>query len=232
MNTSQFYTENTLKDWQHVLGPKMHYHLGSQSNDDIFDQAIRNLYTYIPQNSSILDCGCGWGGPANLLQHELNATITGITNSPQQHEYTSFDTHLIDIHDFIPSQNYDIALFIESLCHFKQPDIVLRNLKYSIPKIIIKDYVWYDDWYNPQWQMFFRSKQSYHNLLSYCGYDSISIHDDTTVEVYNSSLFWYNKLIQLPHITGQLQSLYLLTQDVIDSGPDSDFVKMVTIIAH
>lgn len=234
MNTSQFYTENSLDAWQQVLGPKMHYHLGSKSDVNIFDQAIRNLYSYIPQHSKILDCGCGWGAVGNLLQIELNATVTGITNSEQQHEYiTSFPTHLIDIHDFMPEQQYDIALFIESFCHFNQPELVLNNLRPHTNKIIIKDYIWHEDWYNDIWHMQFRTPDSYAKLIQDAGYTITTIEQDKTIEVFKSSLYWYNNILQLPasEIRGQIEALFLLTGAVINNY-DNDFVQMITIVAE
>ena len=62
-NNGTFYTDNPLSVWQSVLGPSMHYHVGG-------NQAVRNLYPYIDNNSKILDIGCGWGGPARLLTNE------------------------------------------------------------------------------------------------------------------------------------------------------------------
>jgi hypothetical protein len=232
---AQFYSENPLHVWQHVLASKMHYHLGSQSNDNIFDQAIRNLYPHISQNSKILDCGCGWGGPGNLLQTELNAIVTGITNSKQQHEYiTSFPTYLTDIHKFIPEQQYDIALFIESFCHFHQPQSILSNLRSHTNKIIIKDYIWDSDWYNEAWHMYFRTPDSYSKLIHKSGYTITSIQQDTSTEVYNSSLFWYNNILSLPpsEVYGQIQSLLELTTAVLQSGVDGQFVEMITIVAE
>lgn len=231
MNTSQFYTENSLEDWKQVLGSKMHYHLGSQSNDDIFDQAIRNLYKHIPQNANILDCGCGWGGVANLLQQELNATVTGVTNSLQQYHYTAFPTHHTDIHDFIPTEHYDVALFIESFCHFAQPNIVLNNIKSHTNKIIIKDYLWNTDWYNSVWQMYFRTQSSYEKLITDCGYTITDIYTDTTTDVYNSCLFWYNNIQTLPpeSITGQIETLKILSQGVLEYGPN---IQMLVIVAQ
>lgn len=234
MNTSQFYTENSLDAWQQVLGPKMHYHLGSTSNENIFDQAIRNLYSYIPQNSKILDCGCGWGAVGNILQIELDAEVTGITNSKQQHEYiTSFPTHLIDIHDFIPTQEYDIALFVESFCHFHQPQLVLHNLRSNTNKIIIKDYIWHENWYNDVWHMHFRTPDSYAQLIQDAGYTITSMEQDKTTEVFQSSLYWYNNILALPaeEIRGQIEALLLLTGAVINNY-DNDFVQMITIVAE
>ena len=234
-SVAKFYSENPLHVWQQVLGSNMHYHLGAKSNENIFDQAIRNLYPHIPQNSKILDCGCGWGGPGNLLQTELNANVTGITNSKQQHEYiTSFPTHLTDIHKFIPTEHYDIALFIESFCHFHQPQLILSNLRPYTDKIIIKDYVWYNDWYNEDWYMYFRSPDSYSRLIHKSGYTVTSMEEDISAEVYNSSLYWYNNILSLPssEIRGQIQTLLELTNQVLEAGPNGNFVKIFTIVAE
>lgn len=118
----EFYSENDIESWKMVVGEDLHYHLGSRSEGDIFEQTIRNLYQYIPDNSKILDCGCGWGGPAKMLMKEKNCSITGVTISKSQAEYiTEFPVILDDLQIFVPTERYDVALFVESLTHVRNP---------------------------------------------------------------------------------------------------------------
>ena len=228
----RFYTENPLKSWQQVLGPKMHYHHGSYSDDDIFDQTIRNLYPYIPNNSSILDMGCGWGGPATLLENEKHCHVHGVTNSLQQQQHNDQITFLSDVHDFIPQQDYDIAIFIESLTHFTNPSQVLANIRPYTNKIIIKDHIYYQDFYNPVWQMHFRPIDSFKHLIQQ-HYNIQIIEEDKQIDVYNSYLFWYNNISKLNpnQITNQIKTLYQFSKKIIQRGPEIDKIKVVTIVA-
>ena len=230
---AQFYSENSLNVWQQILGPKMHYHAGSYSTNNIFDQAIRNLYPYIDDNSSILDVGCGWGGPATLLENEKSCLVHGFTNSSQQYNHNSQTTFLADIHSFIPQQKYNTAIFIESLSHFNDANKVLKQLRPYTDKIIIKDYLWYEDWFNSDWKMYLRTKQSYIDLISQY-YNITHIEQDNTVDIYNSCVYWYNNLTTLPQheIHGQIKELYDLTTDVLQVGPNSNFVKLALIVAE
>ena len=133
MNIDNFYSENSIDDWKLILGENLHYHAGSQSDKDIFEQAVKNLFCYIPKKSKILDCGCGWGGPAKLLINELECDVTGVTISEQQQKFIDqFVVYHADLNQYIPHEYYDIALFVESFCHLKQPEQVLHNFKNKV----------------------------------------------------------------------------------------------------
>jgi hypothetical protein len=224
-SVADFYSNNPLHVWQQVLGPSMHYHIGG-------DSAIRNLYSFIDDNSTILDVGCGWGGPAMLLTNEKRCILHGITNSKQQHVFYPYDSTLADANTFIPSQQYDTAIFLESFCHMESQ--VLTHIRPYVNKVIIKDYLWHTDWYNAPWQMHMRSQQTYHNILKQAGYQITYSEIDNTADVYNSSLYWYNNICKLPEdcITNQIETLYNLTSEVVYYGPNADFVKLITIVAE
>ena len=228
----RFYTENPLKSWQQVLGPKMHYHFGSYSSENIFDQTVRNLYPHIPNNSTILDMGCGWGGPARLLENEKACLVHGVTNSPQQQQHNDQTIFLSDVHDFTPQQDYDITLFIESLTHFTNASQVLANIRPYTNKIIIKDYIYYEDYYNPVWHMHFRTLDSFKHLIQQ-HYNIQTLEEDKQIDVYNSCLFWYNNISKLKpnQITNQIKTLYHFSNEIIQLGPETDKIKFTTIVA-
>jgi hypothetical protein len=230
--TQSFYTETSLATWKKVLGLKMHYHFGSYSTEDIFDQTIRNLYQFIPNNSSILDIGCGWGGPATLLENEKACFVHGVTNSKQHYLHNSQTTFLTDAHDFIPSQDYDIAIFIESLTHLTTPSTVLANIKPYINKIVIRDYVAANDFYNDDWHMHFRSFQSFTDLIS-PHFSITHMKIDTETDVYNSAKFWYDNINQLQpnEYTTHIQHLKELSYSILQS-PDTNLIKLITIVAE
>ena len=156
----------------------MHYHIGG-------DKTVRNLYPFIDNNSSILDIGCGWGGPATMLHNEKQCTIHGVTNSPQQHQYYPFTSTLADANTYIPDSHYDTTIFIESFCHLTQS--TLTNIRPYTKQIIIRDYITPHDWYNEEWQMYMRNESTYHALLS--DYTITHQEIDTAADIYNSSLY-------------------------------------------
>lgn len=215
----KFYSENDIESWKMVVGEDLHYHLGSRSEGNIFEQTIRNLYQYIPDNSKILDCGCGWGGPAKMLMKEKNCTITGVTISKSQAEYiTEFPVILDDLQTFVPTERYNVALFVESLAHVRNPKKVLNNIHDYVDKIVIKDYIWDHRFYNPVWGMYFYPKDEFVQILETCGYKINLCQEDTETDILKTCELWYKNLQKLDpiKITGQLRALELLSISVLN----------------
>jgi hypothetical protein len=140
MDIGSFYSENPVSSWKVVLGEDMHYHYGT-TGDNPFEQAVLDLMEFIPPNSKVLDCGCGWGGPGRVLQKHGH-TVVGVTNSKTQADYiTDFPVILADLHDFVPEEQFDAAIFIESYFHLKDPRKVFDNLVPFVKHIAIMDVV-------------------------------------------------------------------------------------------
>ena len=218
-----FYTDNPLEVWQTVLGPSMHYHVGG-------DQAVRDLYPYIDNNSNILDIGCGWGGPARLLSTEKQCECHGVTNSKQQYNHYPYTVSLADANTYTPDDNYDTTIFIESLCHLTPQ--ILTNIRPHTNKLIIKDYLSPFNWYNKQWEMYMRDESTYKSILS--DYTITHLEITKSKDVYNSSLYWYNNILSLNpnQITHQIETLQHLTGQVVDQGPTGETIKLITIVAE
>jgi len=218
-----FYTDNPLEVWQTVLGPSMHYHVGG-------DQAVRDLYPYIDNNSNILDIGCGWGGPARLLSTEKHCNLHGVTNSKQQYNHYPYTVSLADANTYTPDDNYDTTIFIESLCHLTPQ--ILTNIRPHTNKLIIKDYLSPFNWYNKQWEMYMRDESTYKSILS--DYTITHLEITKSKDVYNSSLYWYNNILSLNpnQITHQIETLQHLTGQVVDQGPTGETIKLITIVAE
>ena len=102
------------------------------------------MYQFINEKSSVLDCGCGWGGTGKVLKRDIGCEVTGVTISQVQSDYISdnnlFPVVLSDLHDYIPNKVYDVCLFVESFCHLKSPQKVLSNISNSTDKIILREY--------------------------------------------------------------------------------------------
>lgn len=218
-----FYTDNPLEVWQTVLGPSMHYHVGG-------DQAVRDLYPYIDNNSNILDIGCGWGGPARLLSTEKHCNLHGVTNSEQQYNHYPYTVSLADANTYTPDDNYDTTIFIESLCHLTPQ--ILTSIRPHTNKLIIKDYLAPFKWYNKQWEMHMRTEKEYKSILS--DYNITHLEITHSQDIYNSSLYWYNNILSLSpnQITHQIKTLQHLTGQVVDQGPTGETIKLITIVAE
>ena len=143
MEVDEFYDDTLPEIWKKVIGNDLHYHVG-WGDGDILYNAIKHLYQFIDKKSSVLDCGCGWGGTGKVLKRDMDCEVTGVTISQVQSDYISdnnlFPVVLSDLHDYITDNIYDVCLFVESFCHLKSPQKVLSNISNVTDKIILREY--------------------------------------------------------------------------------------------
>ncbi len=143
MEVDEFYDDTLPEIWKKVIGNDLHYHVG-WGDGDILYNAVKHLYQFIDKKSSVLDCGCGWGGTGKVLKRDMDCEVTGVTISQVQSDYISdnnlFPVVLSDLHDYTPDKIYDVCLFVESFCHLKSPQKVLSNISNSTNKIILREY--------------------------------------------------------------------------------------------
>jgi cyclopropane fatty-acyl-phospholipid synthase-like methyltransferase len=215
MDLDSFYSENEIKAWETVLGQKMHYHYGVKSDkNDVFDQAIIDLLEFIQPGSKILDCGCGWGGPAKLIKHELNCDITGITISKAQADYIKdFPVLCENLEFYTPDTNYDVALFVESFTHVVNTADMLKRFSLHVESIIVKDFVSETHQSLPNWGMTIRSKKVFIDELESAGYE-VKTYYEVNDFIAPTIEFWKNNLKKLnpEEITGHLMLLNELCQ--------------------
>ena len=143
MEVDEFYDDTLPEIWKKVIGNDLHYHVG-WGDGDILYNAVKHLYQFIDKKSSVLDCGCGWGGTGKVLKRDMGCEVTGVTISQVQSDYISdnnlFPVVLSDLHDYTPDKIFDVCLFVESFCHLKSPQKVLSNISDSTSKIILREY--------------------------------------------------------------------------------------------
>ena len=143
MEVDEFYDDTSPEIWRKVIGNDLHYHVG-WGDGDILYNAVKHLYQFIDKKSSVLDCGCGWGGTGKVLKRDMGCEVTGVTISQVQSDYISdnnlFPVVLSDLHDYTPDKIFDVCLFVESFCHLKSPRKVLSNISESTNKIILREY--------------------------------------------------------------------------------------------
>ena len=70
-STEQLYESNIQEQWD-GMPVNHHYHFGIKGRQAIFfENAIyQNVFPFIKYNSRVLDGGCSWGGPAEMLKYK------------------------------------------------------------------------------------------------------------------------------------------------------------------
>jgi hypothetical protein len=196
MDIGSFYSENPVSSWKVVLGDDMHYHYGA-GGPEPFKQTVYNLLEFIPPNSKILDCGCGWGGPGRVMLEEGHS-VTGVTNSQTQADYiTEFPVIHADLHDFHPEEDYDAAVFIESYFHLTDPRKVFDNLVPHVKHILIADVVSPEIVENSDFGINLRPKEYLFGDLHKVGYVVQKSYERP--DFYWPTLkYWYNNIAKLP----------------------------------
>jgi SAM-dependent methyltransferase len=173
-----FYDSVNLDNWTELLGADMHYHFGQENeyNIDIFEYSVHRLLPFIEANERVLDCGCGWGGPANLISRERNASVTSITCSGNQARYAAarhphLDVRHQDLHEFHPDTGYGAALFVESYTHLADPVRVLNHVARDVRTILMRDhYSLGGDFFAEHWHMRFPSRTRLESELAQAGF--------------------------------------------------------------
>lgn len=242
MNISDFYSDTSPEIWKKIIGEDLHYHIG-WGDGDIMYNSISYLYQFIEPKSKILDCGCGWGGPAKVIERDLNCDITAITNSKVQFEYILNNLQKIkvinkDLHEYDPSENFDIALFIESFCHLNNPERVLKNISSKVNKIILREYYLKKNLkenkkYLNKWSMRLYEKEYLIDLFNKNGF-VITYYDDHYRYSLETTLnFWIKNLnkIENKYKTNHIKTLeisskylYKYINNILDTVELSTFI--------
>ena len=140
----QFYSQEDITIWQQIIGDDLHYHYGYfLAKEDLCTgarQTVQNFYDDIPHNSTVLDAGCGWGGPAQMLLEEQKCNVKGLTISKRQLSYCHFrglNVALSNLEQDEISGKYDIAFMLEVLSHLRDKHGVLHKLRNCASRLIL-----------------------------------------------------------------------------------------------
>jgi hypothetical protein len=235
MDIEKYYSDVPLEIWKQVLHEDMHYHFGiSHEDEDPFEYAVKILYKFISPNSTVLDCGCGWGAPAKMLIRDLNCEVEGVTISKQQYDFIdSFKVYYQDLHQFTPDKKYDTALFLECYTHLNNAPLVLKNLSSDVESIVIKDYASKEKYIIPQWNMLVRSKDQYYDEIENKANYTIQYYKEYKNVLHPSVEYWYKNIRKLPkkYVVGQIKNLYDLCRESILMKYEEPAIKGVIIHA-
>ena len=141
----------SISHWQAVLGAEMHYHAGIFDDtaidpDDLtaneaMRRAVRELYPLLPEGGNVYDVGCGWGGPMAMLARDLRRPVLGLTISRTQYRYIAslgLPVRLGDVEQTLPPGAFSAAFLLESLCHVREKEWVLRSLRPLCGRILMR----------------------------------------------------------------------------------------------
>ena len=152
VDMNAFFSEVEIELWKKILGPELHYHFGYFENgvsvEDAMRQTVRNFFRFIPSGCRLLDAGCGWGGPARLLEAEHGCKVVGVTVSQAQALYCreqGIETHWIDLETGVPDGDFDVALFLESLEHMVAKREILARVAERCSRVIVSSNTWNHD---------------------------------------------------------------------------------------
>jgi cyclopropane fatty-acyl-phospholipid synthase-like methyltransferase len=146
INLNQFYSQNEIEHWQQLLGKPTFYSAGdfSKTKDprEAFRNNTRNFYPFIEEKAKLLDLGCGWGGPAQLLIEEKNVDYTGVTISHSQFNYckNEFGLNVVlnNIETMAISSAYDVVFMMESMEHIKDLPALFSMLRPVAKTLVIQ----------------------------------------------------------------------------------------------
>jgi len=221
------YESNSPQEWDILLNPaNYHYHngyIGKRKN--IFENPIYDyILPFINNGSTVLDCGCGWGSPANIIHIEKQCEVTCITNSANQIEFINkYYKHLNvlkkDLNKFKPYKKYDTGIFIESFSHVedKNTDRLLKNLSEKVNNLLFMIHVSRKDpFYFREWEMYFNTLENFIKKLNRQGFQTIFCKDLKSDYLLPSYTYWNSRLNIIRPANGQLLELQKMSKQVLE----------------
>ena len=140
-----FYSSPSLDIWRQVLGERMHYHHGIwEANEDwdtALDNAVLSLASHVEPATTVVDLGCGWGGPASVLKEKWGCSVLCVTVSRAQASYCAsrgLETRHADLDHEIPDGLWSVGWWMESLEHLEHPGRALARLRPRCKKLVMR----------------------------------------------------------------------------------------------
>lgn len=142
----RFY-DGDLTIWQHVFGPRLHYHHGlfddakAPDMDAALDRAVTELYPFIPAGGRVYDIGCGWGGPLAMWIRDLGCPSLGLTISRAQFRYVAASGLPVrwgDAEQTLPPGQFDCAVLLESFEHIVAKQRLLQVLRMFAGRLVMR----------------------------------------------------------------------------------------------
>jgi hypothetical protein len=222
VNTASFYQSNSKEEWDYLLKPiNYHYHFGFPGiSENIFENSIyQNVFPFIADNSRILDCGCGWGAPAEMLVTHKKCKVTSVTNSLMQVKFIQDNFKNIkvkykDLNVFKPFNRYDCAMFIESFSHVINQQKLLKNISLVTDNILFIAHLDRSPkgFFQKDWLMTFESVPNLIKKLKNVGYTVQFIKDLGTDYIIPTYSYWLSRVENINNVKGQLLELKNLCQ--------------------
>jgi hypothetical protein len=145
IDLDRFYSAVPIEIWRQVLGQQLHYHHGIWDSDEDWQTALENavftLARHLKAGDSVLDLGCGWGGPALLLRQRFGCSTLCVTVSSAQAAYCAgrgLQVRHANLDREVPEGAWSVGWWLESLEHLEQPETVLLQLRSRCERLIIR----------------------------------------------------------------------------------------------
>jgi Mycolic acid cyclopropane synthetase len=145
IHLDDFYSSVPLDIWRQVLGDCMHYHHGIWKSDEDWETALENavvsLARHVEPGSTVIDLGCGWGGPASVLKEQYGCSVLCVTVSQTQALYCAsrnLEVRHANLEHEIPEGSWSVGWWMESLEHLERPKEALVELRTRCDKLVIR----------------------------------------------------------------------------------------------
>ena len=179
------------------------YHFAIEDSKEGFCKVVDLISQYIGGHS-VVDCGCGYGGVARQLSN-AGFKVTGATNEMRQvvvatqiasnAEFLYFDLDSCTENKHLPMA--DTFLFLESMSHIKDPEsLIAGSLARCSSLIMIEQVAHNSAWYHPLWNMHFRHRDYYVDLIKRFGWRIEECRDLMPAAAIASANLWQRRLVE------------------------------------
>lgn len=221
MNAQSLYDETPIQDWQRLLGQyDLHYHFGCSGSDpNPFINALIRIAPWIGE--SVLDLGCGFGGPARWLNQQ-GRQVTAISHSQAQlnwiQQTPGINTLWMDLNDPKDLPRAHTALMVESFSHIRERQELLVHLRDRCDRLVmISHQSLGDSFYHPLWHMQFDNQQAIQALLQSAGWQVTHWRNAMPEKARLTAECWQRALARLSGTRSHhMELLAQLAREILD----------------